>query len=205
MSNAPFLTNLSAPVAIVDLSDVSVWPVPNRETQPTQSPDISDVHVTEDVSLILINRRAAASVNNLVARALIAVATVQVNVLLMSQASAEGNFCFAVPRSTVVNVLDALFTEFHTEMERGDITSIGARSDVVLLTAFGTAEGDPLGTYLVVCRALADVGINLLVNAQGFGGRSASIIVEAAEVALVLRSLHGTRLQYVSPQNISRH
>src|SRR4051812_25444384 len=74
------------------------------------------LHITPEVSLILIERQGMSNIHDLTGRTFLAVAHCNAPVLLISQSSAQGNFCFVVPRESAACVLEAVTAELSAEI-----------------------------------------------------------------------------------------
>jgi len=123
-------------------------------------------------------------------RTFMAVARVGVSVLLISQSSSEQSFCFIVPQAKTAIVLDAIKKELRHELERGDVDSVWAREDVVIVTTVGAGMRGTPGVASRVCSALATRGINILVIAQGSSEYSISLVLRTEEATEAVRALH---------------
>src|SRR5258705_980562 len=73
--------------------------------------------ITRNVSLILVERQGLTNLHDIVGRVFLAIAQVSTDVLFISQSSAQGNFCFVVPRESACCALNAIQSELAPEME----------------------------------------------------------------------------------------
>src|SRR5258708_1839291 len=142
------------------------------------------VSVTRDVSLILVERQAMGHMHDIAGRTFLAMARTSANVLLISQSSAQGNFCFVVPRESVACVIESISAELSLEIARRQVVAIHALEDVVILTARINGCGAGAG----LCDKLADAQINILVCAQG--STSVSTVIAAADAQRAIRLLN---------------
>ncbi len=151
---------------------------------------VKAVTVIRDVSLISVEGRGMVGVPGIAGRTFMAVARVGVSVLLISQSSSEQSFCFIVPQAKTAIVLDAIKKELRHELERGDVDSVWAREDVVIVTTVGAGMRGTPGVASRVCSALATRGINILVIAQGSSEYSISLVLRTEEATEAVRALH---------------
>src|SRR5262249_30641855 len=120
--------------------------------------DMEQAHIIDEVGLISIERQGMVALFDLVGRTLLTAARLDVRILMLSQSSAESNFCFAVPRSQAVALVDALCEELQPEIARRSIVALHARYDVILLSL--RADNDAPGCSAVqLCEALAMQGV----------------------------------------------
>lgn len=147
--------------------------------------------IVRDVSLIWIERRGIAPARDLLGRVFIALGQIGVPVLLISHSSWEGNCCFVVPAVHCLTALDALYSELEADFERGDVSRLSARNDVILLSAGPQATtGHPGGSSRIL-ECLAGHGINILVTAHAVMTGSLSLVIASQDEGAALSALRG--------------
>ncbi|HLY24793.1 MAG TPA: hypothetical protein VKQ72_00545 [Aggregatilineales bacterium] len=170
----------------------------SRDTQLVQvaqavgKADLPDAfEIARDVSLIWIERRGIAPARDLLGRVFVALGQVGVPVLLISHSSWQGNCCFVVPAIHCLAALDALHSELEADFERGDVSRLSARNDVILLSAGpqGTT-GHPGGSSRIL-ESLARHEINILVTAHAVMTGSLSLIIASQDEGAALSALCG--------------
>lgn len=153
-------------------------------------PDISEAASASlslrPVCLIGVERAGVANLPDLTGRVLLALASVGADALFMSQASASASCCVAIPLAHVFAALDALRRDLEAELEHSIVLRLWARTDVLLLRL--PLPGRALDDVMICCERLAAAGLNILSIQGGRGG--ASLVVESANAAQVLRALH---------------
>ncbi|MCC7209003.1 MAG: hypothetical protein IT323_16960 [Anaerolineae bacterium] len=152
-------------------------------------PDISEAAAeslsVRTVCLIGIERTGVANLPDLTGRTLLALAEVGADALVMSQSSAAGSCCLAIPLPFVFSALDALRRELDAELEQRLVLRLWARTDVLLLRL--PLPGCSLNEVAAFCDRLAAAGLNILTMQGSAGG--ASLVIETSDAARVLRAL----------------
>ncbi len=144
--------------------------------------NIGTVRIVRDVSLVGIERRSTASPSDVVGRAFLALARLGVKVLLISQSSSVGNFCFVIPNDKAQAVMDGLAKELNTELSCRDITRLWT-SDSTIIT------GVELSLANAMSEHLAEQGISIPVMVQSATTHSVSIVVEDTALPQVMYAL----------------
>jgi aspartokinase len=137
------------------------------------------------VCLIGVERAGIANLPDLTGRVLLALASVEANVLLVSQSSSAASCCAAIPLAQVFSALDALRRELDAELDRRAVVRLWARTDVLLVRL--PLPGHGLPDVTACCERLAAAGLNILTMQGGRDG--VSLIVETADAARVLKAL----------------
>jgi aspartate kinase len=140
--------------------------------------------------LITIEGRGMLGVPGVAARAFGAVAATGTSVPLITQASSEQSICFAVPQEATRQVIGSLEQAFANELERRDIDRIWATGEVVIVTAVGSGMRSTPGVAGQIFNALGSRGVNVIAIAQGSSEVSTSLVVDAADAEIAVRSLH---------------
>jgi len=164
----------------------------SRNTDEEQQPIkiIKAVSVIPKLHLITIEGRGMLGVPGVAARAFGAVAETGTSVILITQASSEQSICFAVPAESSKHVISALEVTFSAELERRDIDSIWATSDVGIVTVVGEGMRTIPGVAGRVFNALGGERVNVIAIAQGSSEVSLSLIVDAKDLERAVRAVH---------------
>jgi aspartate kinase len=148
------------------------------------------VTAIKDVSMITVEGKGMIGVPGIAARTFSAVARLNVSVLLITQASSEQSICFILPEEAREAVIGGLEEEFSAELARRDIERIWAVPSVAILTIVGAGIQRTPGIAGRVFSALGDERVNIIAIAQGSSECSISVVVEAADVAAAVSSVH---------------
>jgi aspartate kinase len=151
---------------------------------------IKGVSAIHNLSILTIEGRGMMGVPGIAARTFSAVASEDVSVLMISQASSEQSICFVVPSETSSNVISAVEAEMESELVRGDVDRIWSLDDVVIVTVVGVGIRETPGIAARIFGAVGQANINVIAIAQGSSECSLSIVVETADANHAVRSIH---------------
>jgi aspartate kinase len=140
--------------------------------------------------LVTIEGRGMLGVPGVAARAFGAVASTGTSVPLITQASSEQSICFAVPEESADDVLSALQNVFASEIEEENIDRVWMTEDVSIITVVGVGMRHTPGVAGRVFSQLGKNKANVLAIAQGSSEVSISMVVNAADTELAVKSLH---------------
>jgi aspartokinase/homoserine dehydrogenase 1 len=140
--------------------------------------------------LITVEGRGMLGVPGVAARTFSAVASTGTSVPLITQASSEQSICFAVPADSVEQVIIALQESFATEIADHDIDRIWSTSDTAIITAVGAGMIHTPGIAGRIFSALGNQDVNVIAIAQGSSEVSISLVVDAQDTEMAVRTLH---------------
>ena len=145
-----------------------------------------------NVTLIAISGTGMQAIPGIVAKAFDVVASLQANVLMISQASSENNVCFVISQSEAPAVLKALRSTLEVELMRGNIEEISGDESVAIVAAIGDRMRGTPGIASAVFGALASAGINVIAISQGSSERNISLVVTERDATVAVRAIHRT-------------
>jgi len=151
---------------------------------------VTCVTTVPDVSLITVRGKGMLGVPGVAARTFSAVAKENASVLMISQSSSEQSICFVIPRGDEIKVIRSLEKELEFELTRGDIDTVYALSDVVIITAIGAGMRHTPGVSARIFGALGKKNINVIAIAQGSSEYSISMVVSVEEMREAVRQIH---------------
>lgn len=151
---------------------------------------VSCVTAIRDVCLLTVRGKGMLGVPGVAARTFSAVAAENASVLMISQSSSEQSICFVIPKNDVERVIRSLQKELAFEISRGDIDSVSAMEDVVIVTAIGAGMRHTPGVSARIFEALGSRRINVIAIAQGSSEYSISMVISASEADEAVRQIH---------------
>jgi aspartokinase/homoserine dehydrogenase 1 len=131
----------------------------------------------------------------LIGRAFNALAVDEIDVLMLSQASREESFCFAVHQRDAESVLRRLRETFHLEFTHGYIRPPRVQEGMGVLALVGSGMRGQVGVAAKLFQALASNGINIAAIAQGSSETNISVVIEEPGLATGVRAVHQALLQ----------
>ena len=124
-----------------------------------------------------------------------------ISVVLISQASSEHSICFAVPETEGSRAALLMRETFKSELERGQIQSVGVTGECSILSVVGDGMAGTPGVAAKAFSSLANVGVNVRAIAQGSSERNISLVVDRAQAGRALGAVHSGF--YLSPHTVS--
>lgn len=142
------------------------------------------------MTLVTVAGRGMIGVPGIAARTFSAVATVGANVLMISQSSSEQSICFVVPDASAQTVINALRSEFKTELERHYIDQVDGHTEVAIIAVVGSGMRGTPGLAANIFQAVGQESINVIAIAQGSSEANVSLVVEETRAADAVRAIH---------------
>jgi bifunctional aspartokinase / homoserine dehydrogenase 1 len=144
----------------------------------------------EEAALLGVQVRRIAKGSALGGRVLRALEQAGLTIHLATQ-SAQGQAVAAVvPRTEVDRALAALRETLELELQRGDVEEPTVLQPVTIVTLVAEAMGQTVNVAGRFFHALGAVGINIRAVAQGASSRSISAVIDGADTALAVRTVH---------------
>jgi aspartokinase/homoserine dehydrogenase 1 len=155
----------------------------------------------EDMVLINVEGTGMIGIPGVAHKVFGALRSVNVSVVMISQASSEHSICFAVPRVHAELAKKTVQETFVVEIQRGEIQTIDLTDDCCIVAMVGDGMIDRLGMAGKFFSALGKAGINVRAIAQGSSERNISAVIQQAEATKALRAIHSAF--YLSNQTLS--
>ncbi len=119
-----------------------------------------------------------------------ALASENINVILISQASSEHSICIAVDGSQAASARSAIEQEFRYEIKDDLVDEVRVTDDLSIIAVVGDRMKHHPGTSGKMFSALGKNGINVSAIAQGSSERNISAVIRQEDVAKALNTLH---------------
>lgn len=142
------------------------------------------------VSLVTVGGAGFVGVPGVAAKTFAAVASVNANVLLISQSSSENDICFIIEATDADATRDALRGSFDTDLARHAVDHITIDSDVAIVAAVGEGMRGSYGVAGRIFGALGRERINVMLIAQGSSEYNVSFVVAAGEMRRAVLAVH---------------
>lgn len=158
---------------------------------PTPSPrPITGISSIGSIALIQVQGSGMVGVAGTAMRLFRTLATLQVNVILITQASSEHSICVAIKHAEASEAIKALNHEFASEITAGEIDPITVETDLAIVTVVGEQLRHRVGISGKVFGSLGRNGVNIRAIAQGASERSISVVVDEIDEDKSLNALH---------------
>lgn len=151
---------------------------------------IKAITTIRGLQLVTLEGRGMLGVPGVAARTFATVAKLGTSVPLITQASSEQSICFAVPTTSVKQVVETLTKEFAAEIGSRDIDKVWATEEVGIVTVVGEGMRSTPGVAGRVFTALGNNKVNVVAIAQGSSEVSISLVVNAGDIQPALHVLH---------------
>jgi bifunctional aspartokinase / homoserine dehydrogenase 1 len=151
---------------------------------------VKNVTSIDNLSLIAIEGNGMVGVPGISARIFSALARVQVNVMMISQASSEHNVCVVIPQKDCNKAVKVLHEEFQLDIARKIVDAIKRQDDVSIIAVVGEGMRGVPGIAGKTFSAIADSGVNIMAIAQGSSELNISLVVNQPEVHKAVQAIH---------------
>jgi aspartate kinase len=159
----------------------------NPEMTPHAVKAVTAIH---DLALVTVQGVGMAGVVGAAARVFGAVAQVNVNVLMISQASSESNICLVVSAADLPKAESVLRLHLSEQLNRHEVDNVATRTPVAIVTVVGSGM---TGTPGIAGRLFSCMGanaINVVAIAQGSTELSISFVVDDEQSLEAVRAAH---------------
>jgi len=140
-------------------------------------------------TLLTLRGMSMVGVPGIAERLFRALASHNVNVILISQASSEHTICFAVDTSDAAAAKKAVHHEFHYELQ-SKLTSLDERPGQAIIAIVGDGMKGTPGVSGKVFQALGRNHVNISAIAQGASERNISFVIDENQKLLSLNVIH---------------
>ncbi len=142
------------------------------------------------VALVSLEPAAEIKATQLVARALDAMARVNVEILILSSSSYRQNFCFLVRKEELAAALSALESALALELAHGYLPPIEVDENVGLLAVVGEGMRGTPGLAGRIFTAISRERINIIAIAQGSSELTIAVVVHRSGLEKAVQAVH---------------
>lgn len=151
---------------------------------------VKAITAISDVSLITVGGRGIVGLPGVAAKTFTAVASAQINVLLISQSSSGNDICFIVNSGEAPRAIEKLRQAFAVDLAHQQVEHITVNPEIAIVAVVGDRMRGMAGIAGRTFSALGRRGINIIAIAQGSSEYNVSFVVEAGIMGDAVRSLH---------------
>src|SRR5262252_10205836 len=169
--------------------------------QPASALPVKGITSIERVALINLEGTGMIGVPGTAHRLFGALREEGISVILISQGSSEHSICCAIPQEQAERAAAVVTRAFERELEEGQIQSVDIDADHAILAVVGDGMAGTPGIAAKLFGALGTSGVNVRAIAQGASERNISVVIDTAQTARALGSVHASF--YLSPHTIS--
>jgi bifunctional aspartokinase / homoserine dehydrogenase 1 len=151
---------------------------------------VKTVTSIDNLGLVAVEGNGMVGVPGVSARIFSALARVQVNVMMISQASSEHNVCVAIPQKDCARAVKELRTEFEIDIARRSIDDIKLQEPMSIVAVVGEGMRGMRGIAGKTFSAIAQAGVNIVAIAQGSSELNISLVVDQADARKAVQAIH---------------
>ncbi len=151
---------------------------------------IKGISSISGITLLTLQGIGMVGVTGISMRLFSALARVQVNVILISQASSENSISVAIDEDAFELAEMAISEEFQKEIETGQVSKIDAENDLAIVAIVGENMKHTTGIAGKLFSTMGKNGINIIAIAQGASELNISWVVKTAELRKTLNVVH---------------
>ena len=165
------------------------------QTTPHTGRVVKNVTSIDRLGLIAIEGNGMLGVPGVSARIFTSLARVQVNVMMISQASSEHNVCLVIPEKDSIRAVETLENEFKSDIAARNIDDVKLQKNVSIIAVVGEAMKGTRGIAGKTFSALAEAGVNVVAIAQGSSELNISLVVEQKDSPKAVQAIHDAFLK----------
>lgn len=151
---------------------------------------IKGISSISGITLVTLQGIGMVGVTGISMRLFTALAKVNVNVILISQASSENSISIAIEKNTVELARNAIEAEFEREIANGQISKIAIESDLSIVAIVGENMKHATGIAGKLFSTMGKSGINIIAIAQGASELNISWVVRNEVLRKTLNVVH---------------
>lgn len=151
---------------------------------------ITGVTSVSDIVLMTVEGTGMMGVPGTAARLFSCLATVKVNIVMITQASSEHSICFAIKPGDLKKAQEAIQEEFAKEIEGKLIKSPRIEKELSLVAVIGEKMKSVPGLAGSLFRSLGKNGINIIAIAQGSSELNITFAIEKKDEQKALNLVH---------------
>jgi aspartokinase/homoserine dehydrogenase 1 len=156
-----------------------------------QHPDgVKAMTVLNHLSLITVQGKGMQGVLGVAARVFTTLAEHQINVMFISQASAENNISLVINEHDGERAVTALRAAFKDELASKNIEMVNQQSHLSMIAVVGEGMSRQRNVAGRLFTAVGEAGVNIMAIAQGSSERNISFVVSESDANLALQSIH---------------
>ncbi len=156
----------------------------------TRGQIITGLAAIEDISLLTIQGSGMVGVPGIAARLFHAMASKNINVILITQASSEHSICVAVDPADAILAKKSIENEFRYEITAHAMDAVFIEDDLAVLAVVGKNMRSVPGISGKIFNALGKERINVIAISQGSSELNISVVVHSEEQKKALNVIH---------------
>ena len=151
---------------------------------------IKGISSIENVSLALVQGSGLRGRPGVAARLFSALASEDINIIFITQASSEYSICFSISPEDAEKAKHAIEEEFKHEMKDNLINPLSIEDKLTIVAVIGEQMRNTIGVAGKLFTTLSNAKINIAAIAQGSSERNISCVIASKDEAKALQEIH---------------
>jgi aspartate kinase len=164
--------------------------IASKITSTDTDSDVKAISSIKNISLITISGRGMMGVPGIAAKTFTAVASQNVNILMISQSSSENNICFVINTSEVERTCTVLRRALEVEFHHKHVEDIQVQNSVAIIAVVGEKMKGTPGIAARLFGAVGQSGANIIAIAQGSSEINISFVINQQDIPRVVKAIH---------------
>ena len=152
--------------------------------------NLKGISSIDDIALLTIKGGGMVGVTGIASRLFSALASKEINIILISQGSSEHSICLAIRPKHTSSAKKVIEKEFKNEIQDGKINEVLIENNLSIIAVVGEDLRQTPGITGKVFESLGSRNINVNAIAQGSSMLNLSLIVSKDDLAESLKVLH---------------
>jgi aspartokinase/homoserine dehydrogenase 1 len=163
--------------------------ISNKPSDGTRSP-IKGISSIDHIDLITLLGTGMVGVTGTSMRLFGALAKLNINIILITQASSEYSITFAISPSDTIRAAYAINEEFNKEIELNNELKILIEKNLSIIAIVGESMKNTPGISATLFKSLGRNGINVIATAQGSSELNISVVIKNESLRKALNVIH---------------
>ncbi len=151
---------------------------------------IKGISSMDDIDLVTIEGSGLPGVTGISQRLFTALASREVNIILITQASSEYSISFAISPADTDKAIFAIKEEFQVEMEYKKIIQMELERHLSIIAIVGEKMKNTPGISAILFSSLGRNGISVIATAQGSSELNISVVIKKEQLKKGLNVIH---------------
>lgn len=151
---------------------------------------VKGISSIRDISLVNLQGSGMVGVAGVSSRLFGVLASNNINLILITQASSEHSICFAIDPNDGTLARQVIEEEFQREIGSGKIDGVTIEEHMSIVAIIGEGMAHTPGISGKLFNSLGKNGINVAAIAQGSSERNLSIVISQKDITKTLNTIH---------------
>jgi len=162
----------------------------SKESKRSATSLIKGISSIDDIDLMTLQGAGMVGVKGISSRLFGTLARIDVNIILITQASSEYSICFALSPCDSDLALKALEAEFEPEIILRNVLNIVVEKDLSVIAIVGEQMKNTPGISANLFTSLGRNGISVIATAQGSSELNISVVIKKESLDKALNVIH---------------